>query len=85
MDIRACRGLNSFNGGSCEKSKCGGEKIGFEGDEGVSGGADIESRLRRLDLRGPFAFVGRTGDEDSAPDWKMLLSSQPLSSVPGPN
>jgi hypothetical protein len=24
---------------------------------------------------------GRIGDDDSAPDWKMLLSSQPLSSV----
>jgi len=33
--------------------------------------------LRVLGLVGE----GRTGEEDSAPDWKMLLSSQPLSSV----
>lgn len=33
--------------------------------------------LRVLGLVGE----GRMGEEDSAPDWKMLLSSQPLSSV----
>jgi len=33
--------------------------------------------LRVLGLVGE----GRTGEEDSAPDWKMLLSSQPLSSA----
>jgi hypothetical protein len=32
--------------------------------------------LRVLGLAGE----GRIGEEDSAPDWKMLLSSQPLSS-----
>lgn len=32
--------------------------------------------LRPLGLTGE----GRTGEEDSAPDWKILLSSQPLSS-----
>lgn len=32
--------------------------------------------LRVLGLVGE----GRTGEEDSAPDWKILLSSQPLSS-----
>ena len=33
--------------------------------------------LRVLGLAGE----GRMGEEDSAPDWKMLLSSQPLSSA----
>ena len=33
--------------------------------------------LRVLGLVGE----GRTGEEDSAPDWKILLSSQPLSSA----
>jgi hypothetical protein len=33
--------------------------------------------LRVLGLAGE----GRIGEEDSAPDWKMLLSSQPLSSA----
>jgi hypothetical protein len=55
-------------------------------DDGEEGGADIDLRdLRALDalLRGAFCLErdDRMGDEDSAPDWKMLLSSQPLSSA----
>jgi hypothetical protein len=57
-----------------------------DGDDG--GGADIDLRDFCVDalgalLRGGFGLeVGdRTGEEDSAPDWKMLLSSQPLSSA----
>lgn len=63
-----------------------GVKSGKVGEErvGDSGGADAELRLR-LDFRVAFLRAGRTGDDDSPPDWKMLLSSHPLSSVPGPN
>lgn len=70
IDIRERCGFVSNKGTSGEKLKCGGD-IGFDGDDGTSGGADIEVRLRRADLRGAF-FGGRTGDEDSAPDWKTL-------------
>ena len=68
---------------------CGGETAllgGRTGEEGsdIWGGADIDLRVLRgptlvLDALG-FTGEGRTGEEDSAPDWKMLLSSQPLSS-----
>ena len=60
---------------------------GRVGELSISGGADIDNR----DFRGPdtlraiFCLGGLTGDEDSSPDWKVLLSSHPLSSVPGPN
>ena len=53
-----------------------------------SGGADVDLRERgtALDRRARGRVGGgRIGDDDSAPDWKMLLSSHPLSSVPGPN
>lgn len=53
------------------------------GELSIPGGADIDT-LDFLEVF-RFAFGDLTGDEDSAPDWKMLLSSQPLSSVPGPN
>jgi hypothetical protein len=62
--------------------------LGGDDDGEDGGGADIDLRDLRvavLDalLRGAFGMdVGdRMGDEDSAPDWKMLLSSQPLSSA----
>ena len=52
-------------------------------DSDICGGADIDLRdLRRDPLC--LGVLGRAGDrigeEDSAPDWKMLLSSHPLSS-----
>lgn len=72
MDMRGRCVLNSARGNSAEKSKCGGVNDAFGGEGGISGGAENEVRLRRPDLRGAF-FVGeRTGDEDSAPDWKIL-------------
>lgn len=47
-----------------------------------SGGADVDLRERGTALlrrgRGRTGG-GRRGDEDSAPDWKMLLSSHPES------
>lgn len=61
-----------------------------EDDERYSGGADV---ALREDLRGAVEALGaaplrdrgfgggRAGEDDSAPDWKMLLSSHPLSSA----
>ena len=50
----------------------------------VSGGRDKNLRDLRgaKDFREDFGLTGegRAGDEDSAPDWKILLSSHPLSS-----
>ena len=58
----------------------GGENVGLES----SGGSDVETLdFRSFDLRA-FGFDSFTGD-DSPPDWKILLSSHPESSVPGPN
>ena len=67
----------------------GGEKgdaLDLGGDEGgISGGAEIDFLDFREDTGFRPALVrtgdGRTGEEDSAPDWKILLSSQPLSSA----
>lgn len=74
------------------KFVCGGEKrrdFGGErvGELSISGGADIDRReFRDPDiLRVVFGLGGRRGEDDSAPDWNTLLSSHPLSSVPGPN
>lgn len=52
-----------------------------EDESNTWGGADIDF----LDFRGA-TFLRRTGDgrmgeDDSAPDWKILLSSHPLSSA----
>ena len=61
-----------------------------EGDERYSGGADVALRevlrvaveaLGAAALRVRGFGGGRIGDDDSAPDWKTLLSSHPLSSV----
>lgn len=57
--------------------------VGEEGGE-ACGGAEKDFR----DFRAPILFreplvrieAGRRGEESSAPDWKILLSSQPLSS-----
>ena len=49
-----------------------------------SGSSEVDRLdFRREDLRGfgLDSFIG----EDSPPDWKILLSSHPESSVPGPN
>ena len=71
-----------------------GKGFAFTGNIGGMGeerGDDSEASegeardLRRPDFRGALFLGGLTGEEDSAPDWKILLSSQPLSSVPGPN
>ena len=51
----------------------GGSEADFLGARDEEGLAVV---LRVLGLVGE----GRTGEDDSAPDWKMLLSSQPLSS-----
>lgn len=41
---------------------------------------DFLGRLGALERRARVRVVGaRTGDDDSAPDWKILLSSQPES------
>ena len=58
--------------------------FGFTGKIGGAGkewGGEPEGALvlRRPDP-GILFLGGRTGEDDSAPDWKMLLSSQPLSS-----
>jgi hypothetical protein len=61
--------------------------LGFvlEGDGGASGGAEADTLdfLGAVLLRDARALGGEgfTGDDDSAPDWKMLLSSHPLSSA----
>lgn len=59
-------------------------RIGEENGR-TCGGADedfFDLLVPRL-LRAALTLVGegRAGDESSAPDWKMLLSSQPLSSA----
>lgn len=60
-----------------------------EDDEWYSGGADVALRddlrvvaeaLGAAALRVRGFGGGRAGEEDSAPDWKTLLSSHPLSS-----
>jgi hypothetical protein len=57
----------------------------FAGEEpGDSGGADIEARLGLRCILLDRGFAGRTGDEDSLPDWKMFVSSHGLSSAPVP-
>lgn len=59
--------------------------LGGDDDGDNWGGADMDVRdlrvvkLFRADLG--LEGLGRTGEDDSAPDWKMLLSSQPLSSA----
>lgn len=62
------------------------EVLGGDADGEAGGGADIDLRdFRRgaILFRASFGLVGDglTGDEDSAPDWKILLSSHPLSSA----
>ena len=73
---------------------CGGEYADFpalRGEEStISGGADVDLRICRgttltpdIRLRAEcFGGEGFAGEEESAPDWKMLLSSHPLSSPP---
>jgi hypothetical protein len=75
-------GLNVDLGIPCS-SEGGGEP---GGDDDVCGGAEDALRDVRRGLAGTellrtirLAGAGRTG-ESSAPDWKTLLSSQPLSS-----
>ena len=55
----------------------------------ISGGADMDILdFLAEDFRAELSrltFGARTGEEDSFPDWKMLLSSHPESIVPGPN
>jgi len=59
--------------------------VGRRGEiSGSCGGAEVDFRVLRgaapvLEALG-LTGDGRAGEEDSAPDWKMLLSSQPLSS-----
>lgn len=57
----------------------------------ISGGADVDLRICRGTTLTPdvllragegFGGEGFAGEDDSAPDWKMLLSSHPLSSPP---
>jgi hypothetical protein len=66
---------------------CG--SCGGEDDERYSGGAEVALRedLREdVEAFGAAALRvrglggGRAGEDDSAPDWKTLLSSHPLSS-----
>lgn len=60
--------------------------LGGENGGGIcsssSSGDDDRFDFRKVDLR--FVLDSLTGD-DSPPDWKILLSSHPESSVPGPN
>lgn len=83
-------GSNLNVGDSCVCFICSANCAALGGDdEGEDcGGADIDLRDLRAAavealLRGTFALDadGRTGEEDSAPDWKILLSSHPLSSA----
>ena len=89
---REDRGFIMFAGNSGSNRDWGGEtadagklvRVGL-----ISGGADIDildffaedfrPELSRL------TFGARTGEDDSLPDWKMLLSSHAESIVPGPN
>lgn len=60
-----------------------GESIFGGGRGGDSGCADAESLdLREVELLRALGRGGdgRAGEEDSAPDWKIFLSSHPLSS-----
>lgn len=81
--------LNLLSGltGVCANAGNAGLKLvlgGEKGDLGSSGGSDSDTLdFRSADLRG-FGFDSLIGD-DSPPDWKILLSSHPESSVPGPN
>ena len=61
-----------------------------EDDDRYSGGADVALRedlrddveaLGAVALRVRGFGGGRAGEDDSAPDWKILLSSHPLSSA----
>lgn len=66
-----------------------GEKVDFEGlmfviDEDCTGDFGDFGSKSASDFLDAFFLEGRTGD-DSTPDWNTLLSSHPLSSVPGPN
>jgi hypothetical protein len=82
---------SNLNVGDCctsliRSANCG--ALGGDDDGEDCGGADIDFRDLRLDvvdalLRGTFGFEmdDRMGEEDSAPDWNLLLSSQPLSSA----
>lgn len=64
-------------------ANCG--AFGGDDDGELCGGADMDLRDLRVAvfLRRILALGGEalTGDEDSAPDWKIFLSSQPLSSA----
>lgn len=59
-----------------------GPTAGGGGDKGtIWGGAEEDFRDWRSGRRDlGRTGEGRIGDDDSAPDWKTLLSSQPLSS-----
>ncbi len=62
---------------------------GGEDDERYSGGAEVALRDLRVVVEALGAAAlrvrgfggGRAGEDDSAPDWKILLSSHPLSSA----
>src|SRR6267378_7569969 len=74
--------------GSCSCCTASSTSRTGEDDEWYSGGADVALRdLRVVDealgaaLRVRGFVGGRAGEDDSAPDWKTLLSSHPLSSA----
>lgn len=75
---------NSSDSGNLTSAPWCESRIGEENGR-TCGGADedfLDLLVPRL-LRAArtLAGEGRAGDESSAPDWKMLLSSQPLSSA----
>jgi hypothetical protein len=82
------RGGEVIGSPSSSFTACG--SYGGEDDERYSGGAEVALREDlRLDVEALGAAAlrvrgfegGRAGEDDSAPDWKTLLSSHPLSSA----
>lgn len=58
--------------------------MGGDDDGDNWGGADMDVRDARVKLfrvNLGLGGLGRAGEDDSAPDWNILLSSQPLSSA----
>jgi hypothetical protein len=82
------RGGETTGSLSSSLATCGSR--GGEDDERYSGGAEVALREGlRVDVEALGAAAlrvrgfggGRAGEDDSAPDWKTLLSSHPLSSA----
>jgi hypothetical protein len=82
---------SNLNVGDCcacciRSANCG--VLGGDDNGEDGGGADMDLRDLRVDELDALFLVafgleggGWIGEDDSAPDWKILLSSQPLSSA----